>query len=167
MNSRAWKTRTSPSDFFARSVATGTALADSAEPSTASSTFSNTCPNLLAASGLRAGRPGVAGQVGRGLGPAADLQLREDRRHIVLDGLLGQLQPAADLAVRVALGDQGQDALLLRRQPGQALVAEQVLALAQPLQDGGGDRGVEEALALADRADRPDQVGAPYLLQDV
>jgi len=37
--SRAWKTRTSLFDFFAMSAATGTALAEWSDPSTASNTF--------------------------------------------------------------------------------------------------------------------------------
>ena len=37
--SRAWKTRTSPFDFSAMSAATGTALAEWSDPSTASNTF--------------------------------------------------------------------------------------------------------------------------------
>src|SRR5215469_8885242 len=109
----------------------------------------------------------MAGQIGGGLGPAAHLQLGEDGRDVVLDRLLGQLQPGADLAVGVSLRDQRQDALLLGRQAGKALVAPQVLALAQALEHGGGAGGVEQALSLTDRADGPDQVAAADLLQDV
>jgi len=65
-------------------------------------------------SALGAGRPGVAGQVGRGLGSAGHLQLREDGRDVVLHGLLSQLQLGADLAIGITLGNQGQNALLLR-----------------------------------------------------
>src|SRR5205807_10227399 len=64
-----------------------------------------------------AGGAGVAGHVGGGLGPAADLELGEDGRDVVLDRLLGQLEADPDLAVGVALGDHRQDPLLLRRQP--------------------------------------------------
>jgi len=42
-----------------------------------------------------------------------------------------QAELLADLAVGPAVGDPGQDAPLLRREAGQLLVAEQVLALAQ------------------------------------
>jgi hypothetical protein len=73
----------------------------------------------------------VAGEVGGGLGAAGDPELAKDAGDVVLDRLLGQAQLLADLPVGPALGDQPEDALLLRRQPGQFLVAEQVLALAE------------------------------------
>ena len=73
----------------------------------------------------------MAGQVGGGLGPAGDLELGEDAGDVVLDRLLGQPKVLADLAVGAAVGDLGEDALLLGGQAGQLLVAEQVLALAQ------------------------------------
>src|SRR5437660_11612802 len=120
-----------------------------------------------AGSGLVAGGPGVAGEVRRGLGAAADLELREDRRDVVLHGLLAELEPEADLAVGQALRDQREDAFLLRRQPGQALVPEQALALSQAVPHGRGDRRVEQALAVAHLPDGADQVGAVDLLEDV
>jgi hypothetical protein len=77
----------------------------------------------------------VAGQVGGRLGPAGDLQLGQDAGDIVLDGLLGQVEFLADLLVGPAGGDLLQDPFLLGRQAGEALVLEQVLALAEPVKD--------------------------------
>src|SRR6266545_3149463 len=117
--------------------------------------------------GSGAGGGGVAGQVRGGLGPAGHLELRQDARHVVLHGLLGEVELLADLAVGAPVRDQRQDPFLLRRQPGQALVAHQVLALAEAVQDGRGDRGIQQALARADRPDGPDQLAGLDLLEDV
>ena len=73
----------------------------------------------------------MAGQVGGGFGAAGDLELGQDAGDVVLDRLLGQAELAGDLAVGAALGDQGEDALLLGGEAGQLLVLEQVLALAE------------------------------------
>ena len=48
-----------------------------------------------------------------GLGASLEVELREDRADIVLDGLVGQEDLGGDLLVRLALGDQEQDLLLL------------------------------------------------------
>lgn len=39
------------------------------------------------------------GEVGSGLGPPRDLELGQDHGHVVLDGLLGQVEPNADVSV--------------------------------------------------------------------
>src|SRR6266511_563497 len=114
-----------------------------------------------------AGDGGVAGQVRRCLGPTGHLELRQDARHVVLHGLLGEMELLADLPVGLAVRDEGQDPLLLGGQPGQALVAHQVLALAEAVQDGRGDREVEQALAISDGPDGPDQLAGLDLLEDV
>src|SRR6266700_6608323 len=78
-NSRAWKTSTSPSDFFAMSAATGTALAECSEPSTASKTFSNTCPTSCAfepALRLPSAGPDRHGRSGRRRCPGPNGRLR-------------------------------------------------------------------------------------------
>ena len=49
-----------------------------------------------------------------------DADLRQDRRHVVVDGPLGDEQPLGDLAVRQALRDQGKDLLLACGQPGRS-----------------------------------------------
>ena len=51
------------------------------------------------------GSGGVAGEVGGGLGAPGDLELGQDRAHVVLDGLLGEMELVADLAVRATVGD--------------------------------------------------------------
>ena len=59
----------------------------------------------------RGGR--VTSQIRGRLGPSCDLELREDRRHVVLHRLLGELELVADLLVGATVGDQRQDPLLL------------------------------------------------------
>jgi hypothetical protein len=51
--------------------------------------------------------PGVAGFVD-GLGAVGDLELGEDVRHVVADGLGAEVQLADDVGVAAALGEQGQ-----------------------------------------------------------
>src|SRR5690349_19429725 len=50
----------------------------------------------------RSGRASVAGGRLRGLPARADVELGEDRRHVVLDGPAGQHEPLRDLRVRQA-----------------------------------------------------------------
>ena len=57
---------------------------------------------------------GQAGGVGGRLGAPLHAQLGQQVRHVVLHGLLGQVHRLADLAVGLALGDQVEDAPLLR-----------------------------------------------------
>jgi hypothetical protein len=64
----------------------------------------------------------VAVEVGRGLSSARDLELGEDAQDEVLDRLLGQAQLVADLPVRLTVGDEREEALLLGRQPDELLV---------------------------------------------
>src|SRR4029077_12636639 len=106
-------------------------------------------------------------EIGGGLGTARYLQLGEDARHVVLDGLLGELQVDTDLPVRLAAGDLSKDPLLLSRESCQPLVAEQVFALAQPVQHGLCDGRIEQVLTSADGPNRPHQVTAVYQLEDV
>ena len=63
------------------------------------------------------------GRVGGGLSPALHAQLGEQRRHIVLDRLLGEEHALADLPVGQALADQLQDLLFLLGEPGQRVGA--------------------------------------------
>ena len=44
-----------------------------------------------------------------GLGAVGDLELREDRRDVVADGLLAEEELGGDLCVRPPLGEQLQD----------------------------------------------------------
>jgi hypothetical protein len=47
---------------------------------------------------------GVEG-LGHGRGPVGHAELRQERRHVVAYGLLGQTQPMGDLAIAAAAGD--------------------------------------------------------------
>ena len=55
---------------------------------------------------------GVLGAVHRRLGASLEAELGEQPGDVVLDGLLGQVQLRADLAVRQALRDEVEDLLL-------------------------------------------------------
>src|SRR6266496_863451 len=110
---------------------------------------------------------GVAGQVGGGLRAAAHPQLAQHAGHVVLDGLLRQAQLLPDLPVGQPVGDQLQDPLLLRAQPGQPLVPQQMLARPQPLQHPGGHRRVQQAVPGRHRAHRAQQVGGVDLLEHI
>src|ERR1700694_5669730 len=54
------------------------------------------------------------GHEGGDLGTAGQIELHEDVAHVVLDGLLGEMNALADLAVRHPFGDEADDAALLR-----------------------------------------------------
>src|SRR5580704_15704701 len=62
-----------------------------------------------------------AHRVGRRLGAAHHAKLGEQRRHVVLHGLLGQEHPLADLPVGQPFPDQLQDPALLSAEPGQRI----------------------------------------------
>ena len=79
----------------------------------------------------------------------------------------GEMELLADLPVGATIGDQREDALLLRGEPRELLVPHQVLPLAESVQHGGRDRGVEQALPGSDGTDRADEVARPHLLEDV
>ena len=120
-----------------------------------------------ATSGLRIVVLAALGQAGRvrgGFGAAAHAQLGQQVGHVVLDGLLGQEELLADLAVGHTLGDEIEDAALLVGETGELV---RVRRVAQPLEHSGGQRRVEERLAAADSADAVDEVGAAHLLQHV
>src|SRR3954469_15946221 len=53
------------------------------------------------------------------LGASADLELRQQARHVVLDRLLADVEQDTDLAIRVTVDDQLENAPLLRRQHGE------------------------------------------------
>src|SRR6202040_4293849 len=97
-------------------------------------------------------RLGMACEIGGGLGAARHLELGEDARHVVLDGFLGEFQVDADLSIRLAARNLAEDALLLGREPGKPLIAEQVLALAKPIENGFRDSWIEQVLTGPDGA---------------
>ncbi len=68
----------------------------------------------------RLARRTMAGHEGRCLGATLEVQLGQDRAHVVLDRLVRQEHLGRDLAVGLALGDQQQDPALLRRSVGPA-----------------------------------------------
>src|ERR1700674_280297 len=110
---------------------------------------------------------GVSCEIGGGLGPSRHLELGEDARYVVLDGLLGEFQVGADLSVRLAARNLAEDALLLGREPGKPLIAEQVLALAKAIENGFRDGRIEQVLTGPDGPNGAHQIAAMYLLEDV
>src|SRR5580765_2311757 len=94
-----------------------------------------------------AGGGRMSSEVRGSLGAPRDLELGQDARDVVLDGLLHQVELFPDLLVRPAIGDQREDALLLRRQTRELLVTHQVLALAESIEDRLGDGRIQEALS--------------------
>ena len=86
-----------------------------------------------------------------GLRATLEVELGEDRTDVVLDRLLGQEDLAGDLAVGLALGDEGQDAPLLLRQLGVLVRLPVGGDAADPVQDLGRDGRVQEGLAAGDR----------------
>src|SRR5712691_4278876 len=103
----------------------------------------------------------MPGKICRGLGASRHFELGEDARHVVLDGLLGELQVGADLPVRLTVRDLAKDPLLLSRKPSKPLVPEQVLALAKAVENAFGHDRIEEVLTGANRANGPHQI-APF-----
>ena len=95
--------------------------------------------------------------VHRGFGAAGHAHLRQQRRDVVLDRLLGEVQPLADLTVGEALGQEIEHLVLLVGEAGQALVLRR--AAAEALEHPGGDDGVEEVLSRGHAADGIDEVG--------
>ena len=144
----------------------GTCELAAREPRGASSVW--TVALRLRRSGSAAGR--LRGQQPRGqhrgLGPALEPELGEDARHVVLDRLLGQEHPLADLAVGQALGDVGRGSCAPGRsaRPARGSCSG---PLRTPVQHPRGDGRVEQRLPGGDLADRVDQVGAPDLLEHV
>nr|BFE79393.1 hypothetical protein GCM10020093_019940 [Planobispora longispora] len=101
----------------------------------------------------------------RGLGTALHTELGQQVGDVVLDGLLRQVQPLADLPVGQPLADQLQDVPFLVGQAGQRVLAAGLLA--QPGQHGGGGLRIQQGLAGGDGAHRADQVGAVDLLEHI
>src|ERR1700719_2056439 len=124
-------------------------------------------PSTPSLAGSSPGRGRVSRQIRRGFRAAGDLKLREDAGHVVLDRLFGQVQLLADLPVRPPGGNEFENPLFLGREACQPFVLEQMLALSQPIEQTLGDGGIEQTLTTTDRLDRPDEVGALDLLQDV
>src|SRR6202165_4591360 len=87
---------------------------------------------------------GVSCEIGGGVGPPLHRELGEDARYVVRDGLLGEFQVGADLSVRLAARNLAEDALLLGREPGKPLIAEQVPALAKAIENGFRDGRIED-----------------------
>src|SRR6202165_5919656 len=110
---------------------------------------------------------GVSCEIGGGPGPSRHLELGEDGRYVVLYGLLVEFPGGADLSVRLAARNLAEDALLLGREPGKPLIAEQVLALAKAIENGFRDGRIEQVLTGPDGPNGAHQIAAMYLLEDV
>src|SRR6476620_1651570 len=102
-----------------------------------------------------------------GLRATSHLELRQDRRHIVLHRLLRELQLLTHLPVRPSVCDERQDPFLLRGEPGEPLVLHQVLALPQPSEAGSRHQGVKKAFPSSHRSDRSNELAGSNLFQDV
>ena len=110
----------------------------------------------------------VAHDIRRGLGPALEAELREDRAHVVLDGLVRQEDGVGDLLVRAPVGQEQEDLPLLPRSGVRRLVdigAGRDLAdtVEDPLRDGR----VEQRLSPAGGRQDRDELGGPRLLEHV
>jgi signal transduction histidine kinase len=103
--------------------------------------------------------------VDRGLGAAFETELGQQRRDVVLDGLLGEEHALADLAVGEALGDELEGLALLAGEFGEPRVLGGWVA--QALEHLRRDAGVEQRAAAADGADGLHEVVAADLLEDV
>ena len=64
----------------------------------------------------------MAGHVCRGLSPALQIELGEDRADVVLDRLVGEEDLGRDLLVRLPLRDEQEDLPLLRGQLDRKIV---------------------------------------------
>lgn len=96
---------------------------------------------------------------------ALHAHLHEDVRDVVLHGLLGEVQGLADLAIGETIGHELKDLVLPGGEEGQAVVL--LGPSTEALDDTGGDRRVEQRLAVGDTTDGVEQVVAAHLLQDV
>src|SRR5215469_436536 len=103
--------------------------------------------------------------VGGRLGAALHAELREQGRDVVLDRLLGEEHPLADLPVGEPLADQLENPPFLRGQPGQRVMLLRLVA--QPGHQLAGRSRVEHGLPGRHRADRSHQVAAADLLEHV
>src|SRR3954451_15088649 len=86
----------------------------------------------------------MLGDEGSGLRAALEVELREDRAHVVLDRLVREVDLGGDLLVGLPLGDQGEDLLLLGRELGQLVRVAAGRDPPDPLQDAFRDRRVQE-----------------------
>ena len=98
----------------------------------------------------------------RRLRAALQAELGQDAGDVVLDRLLRQEHLLADLPVGQALGDVAEQRALLARSGGTARRGASG-AVADPLEDRGGQRRVDQRVAGRHVADRADQVGLPWI----
>lgn len=89
------------------------------------------------------------GRVRGRLGAALHTEFGKQTRHVVLDGLLGEVQLGADLAVGEALADQVEDPALLGGEVREPVVGLGS-ALTPPLEHARGGDGVQERLPGGD-----------------
>ena len=92
------------------------------------------------------------GAVRGGLGPALHSQFGQQRRHVVLHGLLGQEEPFADLPIREAVGDQFQDLSLARVTTGS--FSGTGGGCPESGEELPGDRWIDERLPAGDQSNR-------------
>ena len=100
-------------------------------------------------------------------GPVGELQLREDRRHVVAHRLLGQDQPAGDLVVAVPGGDQVQDLAFPVGELGEDLGRVGPARAGEEVHDPPGHGRPVDGLATGHREDRAHDVVAVGTLEQV
>lgn len=108
-------------------------------------------------SGRTLGTDPPTGGERRSLGSPPEVEFGEQRRHVVLHGLLADVHHRTDLAVRLALGDEGEHPALLRRQRIRRVLA---VGCQSPKsgQQGSGDGGVQQRSTRRRDLDRADQI---------
>ena len=80
------------------------------------------------------------------LGASGHLQLHQDRQHVVVHGLLGQVHRGGDLAFGESLGHMIEDDLLQLGERAESGILRG-RGVAEPFQEASRDSGVDEGLA--------------------
>ena len=120
---------------------------------------------LVGCLGTGGGLTDLGAEDGR-LGAALHAELGQQRGHVVLDGLLGQEEPFADLAVGQSFRDEVENLSLSdvrRARPADRAARDGAAGSA----GAAGHGGVEQGPAAGDGADGVDEGAAADLLQQV
>src|SRR6266536_4732878 len=123
-------------------------------------------PRPVAAVSAGAIQP-VLGDERGGLGPALQVQLRQDRGYVVLHGLVREEDVRRDLLVCLSLGNQEQDLLLLSGQLGELVRVRTRCDPPDTIEDLLRDGWIQEGLTPPDGLQGGDEVTRPDLLQQV
>ncbi len=99
------------------------------------------------------------------MGAPVHAQFRQQVRHVVLHRLLGEEHLVGDLAVGQPVGQQQQDAALLRAERDQGVLGDR--RVAQPLDHPGRGQWIEQGLAPRHTPYAVDEIAAANLLEHV